>query len=102
MTVEYIRYKISADKQKDFVEAYTKASVQLDQSIYCLGYELTKCEEAPESFILRIEWTSVNDHLEGFRKSTEFAEFFKLVRPFFNDIVEMNHYELTPVVKHKK
>jgi len=101
MTVEYIRYKINPEKQDDFVNAYAKASEQLDNSEFCLGYELSKCEEERENFILRIEWTSTNDHLNGFRKSQDFMVFLNHVRPFFNDIAEMNHYELTKVVKKK-
>jgi len=71
MIVEYIRYEIDNPKKETFVEAYSKASEYLDQSEFCLGYELTQCEEEPRNFILRIEWTSTNDHLNGFRKSSK-------------------------------
>jgi quinol monooxygenase YgiN len=102
MTVEYIRYTIDASRQAAFVEAYQKAADFLDQSNFCLGYELTHCEEEKEQFILRIEWTSTDDHLNGFRKSAEFRAFLGHIRPFFNDIEEMNHYALTSVVKKKQ
>ncbi|NAS13846.1 antibiotic biosynthesis monooxygenase family protein [Poritiphilus flavus] len=101
MTVEYIRYKIEQARKDDFLAAYESASKQLDDSKYCLGYELTQCEEEPTSFILRIEWTSTEDHLNGFRKSPDFALFLGHVRPFFNDIQEMNHYQLTAIRKDK-
>ncbi len=101
MIIEYIRYTISADRQSDFVKAYALASKQLDDSQYCLGYELSQCEEEPESFILRIEWTSTEDHLTGFRRSKDFATFLNHVRPFFNNISEMNHYKLTEVITNK-
>lgn len=55
MIVEYIRYTISSDRQEEFINAYAKGSKQLDGSEHCLGYELTQCEEEPESFILRTE-----------------------------------------------
>ncbi len=100
MVVEYIRYKIDSERQNSFVDSYQKASTFLDQSNYCLGYELSHCEEEKENFILRIEWTSTDDHLNGFRKSSEFREFLNHVRPYFNDIEEMNHYELTSVIKN--
>lgn len=101
MSVEYIRYKIAEAKQAAFISAYTRASEQLDNSEYCFGYELTHCEEEPENFILRIEWSSTADHLNGFRKSKDFMEFFNHVKSFFNNIIEMNHYALTKVVKNK-
>ena len=98
MVVEYIRYKIEKARQDSFIKAYEEAAKVLDQSTYCLGYELTHCEEEPDQFILRIEWTSTDDHLNGFRKSPEFGTFLSHVRPFFNDIQEMNHYQRTIVV----
>lgn len=102
MTVEYIRYTISSGKQAEFIDAYVLASKQLDSAEHCLGYELTQCEEEPENFILRIEWTSTEDHLNRFRKSQEFMAFLGHVRPFFNNIAEMNHYGLIKVVKRNK
>ena len=101
MIIEYIRYNINAARQEGFITAYSKASEQLDNSEHCLGYELTQCEEEPTSFILRIKWTSTENHLNGFRKSKDFMAFLNHVRPFFNDIAEMNHYGLTKVVKSK-
>lgn len=101
MSIEYIRYNISEARQEDFIIAYGKASEQLDNSEHCLAYELAQCEEEPKNFILRIEWTSTENHLKGFRRSKDFMVFLNHVRPFFNDIEEMNHYGLTKVVKKK-
>ncbi|MBQ0733561.1 antibiotic biosynthesis monooxygenase family protein [Aquimarina celericrescens] len=102
MVVEYIRYKIEKSRQNNFINAYTKASEQLHTSEFCLGYELSHCEEDPDNFILRIEWTSTDDHLNGFRKSSDFMKFLKHVKPFFNDIQEMNHYQVTAVALKKQ
>ncbi|UOQ55263.1 putative quinol monooxygenase [Hymenobacter cellulosivorans] len=92
MTVEYIRYRIAAEQQPAFIEALRKANELLTQAPDCLHYELTHCEEDPELFIWRIEWTSVDRHLNGFRKSPAFGAFFQLVKPFYQSIQEMNHY----------
>jgi quinol monooxygenase YgiN len=101
MTVEYIRYAIAPDQRAAFVTAYEQASAQLDASPYCLAYELAECEEEPGQFILRIEWTSTDEHLNGFRKSDMFPAFFAHVRPFFANIQEMRHYQRTPIAKAK-
>ena len=97
MIVEYTRYKVSEQQEKALIEAYEQARSVLDTSPHCLSYELSQCTEEPTSYVLRIEWDSVNGHLEGFRKSPQFAAFFQAVRPFFNDIQEMRHYEVTHV-----
>src|SRR5262245_21573862 len=101
MVIEYIRYKVSENRQEEFIQAYQNASKQLLESEFCLGYELTHCQEEPDHFIMRIEWSSTEDHLNGFRQSPEFREFFNHVKPFFNNIEEMHHYNLTEVAKTK-
>ncbi len=98
MTIEYIRYRIPPDGQDTFLQAYRKAAVALNASAYCLAYELAHCEEEPERFILRIEWSSTVEHLQGFRTSTEFRDFFAHIRPYVQNIEEMQHYQLTDIV----
>ncbi|RAW01114.1 antibiotic biosynthesis monooxygenase [Pseudochryseolinea flava] len=92
ISTEIIRYKISQTDRDKFISAYTEAQKHLQASEYCLGYELIHGEEEPENFIVIIYWTSTNDHLAGFRKSPVFGPFFNLVKPFYNNIQEMKHY----------
>ena len=102
MIVEYIRYKVLPEQREDFIQAYKNASTQLDASTYCKAYELAECEEEAGQFILRIEWTSTEEHMNGFRKSEVFPAFFTNVKPFFNNIQEMRHYRLTEVTERKQ
>jgi len=97
MINEYIRYRITADRTTEFLDAYGEASKSLQASRHCLGYELSRCSEAPEFFILRIHWDSADGHIKGFRTEPEFRPFFKAVQPFIASIEEMRHYELTPI-----
>ena len=97
MINEYIRYRISADRAEAFLSAYAEAQASLRASPHCLGYELSRCTEAPEQFILLIRWDSAEGHLRGFRASPEFKPFLRAIQPYVKDIEEMRHYELTAV-----
>ncbi|MEE4422855.1 putative quinol monooxygenase [Streptomyces bugieae] len=98
MTTEYIRYTITDPARRTaFEQAYAAASEQLDAAPECLGYDLAHGVEEPEHYILRIEWTSVEDHLKGFRGGPHFPTFLAHVRPYIGDIEEMKHYESTSV-----
>lgn len=97
MIVEYVRYRITADRAADFEAAYARAAVSLQAAPQCVDYELTRCAEEPDQYILRITWTSAHDHLEGFRAGPHFAAFFAEVKPYFADLLEMRHYERTSV-----
>ncbi|MFF3614317.1 group II truncated hemoglobin [Streptomyces sp. NPDC002580] len=96
-TVEYIRYRISEQQSAEFLAAYTRAAVQLAAAPSCVDYELARCEEDFEHFILRITWTSTQDHVEGFRTSELFPDFLAAIRPYIADIEEMRHYKPTSV-----
>jgi quinol monooxygenase YgiN len=96
-TVEYIRYRIPPERAAEFVDAYRAAGAPLLASEWCLGYDLAQCVEESDRFILRIQWTSVDDHLQKFRASKDFREFFAHIAPFLDQIEEMQHY--APVLR---
>jgi quinol monooxygenase YgiN len=74
MVVEYIRYAVKDEaRRKELVAAYVEAAKSLDAAPECLAYEMTVCEEDATAAVLRIEWTSTEAHLEGFRKSASSA-----------------------------
>jgi quinol monooxygenase YgiN len=95
--VEYIRYSIDEERREAFESAYERAQTPLLASRHCLRYELSQSVDDPGSYILRIEWDSAEGHLQGFRRSPEFREFFEAVRPYVDDIQEMRHYRVTSV-----
>ncbi|APR74791.1 Hemoglobin-like protein HbO [Minicystis rosea] len=97
MIIEYIRYRVSSARADALVAAYEEARQSLEASPHCLGFELARCAEAKESFVLRIHWDSLEGHLQGFRKGPHFPAFLRAVQPFLGDIEEMRHYDLTPV-----
>lgn len=63
-----------------------------------MSYDVAHGVEEPDNYIVRIEWTSLEDHEQGFRRSAGFGPFFQSVKPFFDQIEEMRHYELTAIV----
>jgi len=101
MIIEYIRYTIEENKQSEFEAAYARASVPLIAFTQCQAYELSHCVEEPQRYILRIVWDSLESHMKGFRGSPEFRDFFSHIRPYIENIEEMQHYELTTVVGKK-
>ncbi|MFF3639944.1 antibiotic biosynthesis monooxygenase [Streptomyces sp. NPDC002564] len=96
-TVEYTRYRIPADRSAEFLAAYTHAAVPLAAAPQCVDYELTRCEEDFEHYVLRITWTSTEDHLTDFRGSELSEEFLAHVRPYVGYIEETRHYTPTAV-----
>ena len=94
MVVEYIRYTIDTPRQPAFEAAYARARGALEASEHCLRFELARASEDPASYVVRIEWDSLEGHLTGFRSSPQFRVFFEAVGPYVHDIQEMRDYEL--------
>jgi quinol monooxygenase YgiN len=97
MITEYVRYQLTDADPDAFEAAYARAAEALDATPHCLSYELSRGVEEPDRYILRIEWTSLKDHEEGFRSGPEFDRFLAAVRPYVRQIREMTHYESTAV-----
>ncbi|MFB9837201.1 group II truncated hemoglobin [Actinoallomurus acaciae] len=97
MIVEYIRYRIDRQDAEEFEAAYGRAVVPLATAPQCVDYELSRCVEEPEWYVLRITWTSAEDHVRGFRGGERFGAFFAEIEPYVQQIEEMRHYERTAV-----
>jgi truncated hemoglobin YjbI/quinol monooxygenase YgiN len=95
--VEYVRYQVAADRAAEFEAAYADAAAALKRSEQCVDYELTRCMDEPGVYVLRITWTSADDHMAGFRQGPMFPPFLAAIGPYVDDITEMRHYEPTPV-----
>lgn len=93
MIVEYLRYTIDDSRQSDFIRDYNDGAVHLTQSEYCEAFEFCQCVEDPSKFIIRIQWSSADDHMKRFRGSQEFKSFFTHIRHYLDDIDEMRHYQ---------
>jgi heme-degrading monooxygenase HmoA len=95
MVVEYIRYKIDPGRNDEFEAAYRRAGELLDGSPHCQRWDAARCVDEPDKHIVRIDWDSADGHLQGFRRSPDFKPFLEATQPFYKDIEEMTHYEVT-------
>lgn len=98
MSIEYIRYNVDEQLGQEFEAAYLAAAEPLAASPHCQAFELSRCVEEPGRYILRIEWDSLDGHMQGFRGSAQFRAFFSHIQPYVGSIDEMQHYEMTEVV----
>ncbi len=101
-SVEIIRYNIPPDQHSTFENAYVEAGKYLKASKYCLSYSVIHGNDEPNHYIVIIHWTSKEEHLSGFRASADFMPFYNRVKPFFNNIEEMKHYDQTANVWSKE
>jgi heme-degrading monooxygenase HmoA len=90
--IEYIRYEFTPDGTDDFEAAYRAVGRFLSGSPHCRSWELARGVEEAGRFVVRIEWDSIEGHVQGFRGSPEFAQFFGTLSAFAGQRLEMGHY----------
>lgn len=57
-------------------------------------YELQRCIESDDRFVLLIRWDTLEDHTVGFRTSPAHAEWRAIVGPYFVKPPFVEHFEL--------
>src|SRR3954447_23084437 len=97
MIVEYIRYRIAEERQDACLADDGRAAQVLARADQCVDYELSRSVDEPACHVLRITWTSAEDHLQGFRDGDLVPGLPAAIRPYLPDIEEMRHYERTSV-----
>jgi hemoglobin len=94
MTVEYLRYAVAHRRVEGFQQAYAEAAIILQAEPRCLSYEISQSLAEPIRFLVRIEWAVARMRLEDLRKDAAFADFFRIVDPYADYLVEMHSYEV--------
>lgn len=91
MIREHALLPVRPGDEAAFEAAFVEARPLIAQQPGFLGLTLSRGIESPSSYLLLVEWESVEAHEEGFRKSAQFPRWRELLHRF---------YEPKPVVEH--
>ncbi|MGB0561265.1 MAG: antibiotic biosynthesis monooxygenase family protein [Spirulinaceae cyanobacterium] len=56
------------------------------------SHQLKRCLEKTNRYILLVEWETLTDHTEGFRRSAEYQDWKKLLHHFYDPFPVVEHY----------
>ena len=91
MVFELARISVKPGMEAEFEANVAKAKPVFARAKGCRGMQLQRSVERPSTFILVVEWDTVENHTVDFRGSDDFKEWRKLVGHCF---------EATPDVEH--
>jgi heme-degrading monooxygenase HmoA len=80
--------------ENDFENAFTKAQRLIAAMDGFHGLTLSRCMESKNTYLLLVQWASVKDHTEGFRGSSQYQEWRRLLHHFYSPFPTVEHYEL--------
>ena len=92
MVTEIARFTAQPGQEDKLREGLTNAMPVFHRDPACHGIMLRRCVEEPNVFMYQIEWESLELH-HAFRASPLFAEYRSHITGFFQDPIELRHYE---------
>ncbi|MFJ8065311.1 antibiotic biosynthesis monooxygenase family protein [Psychrobacillus sp. NPDC096426] len=94
MVQETMLLEVNPGTQKDFEFAFKKAAVFISQAKGCLGYEMQRCVENENKYLVMIKWETIEDHIIHFKNSEAFSEMKELIGPYYLNRPLVEHYEI--------
>jgi heme-degrading monooxygenase HmoA len=94
MILEAAILDVITGKEKEFEEAFVKASPIIASMKGYVSHQLQHCIEAPNRFLLLVQWETLEAHTVGFRGSEKYQEWRKLLHHFYDPFPVVEHYEL--------
>jgi heme-degrading monooxygenase HmoA len=91
MVLEHALITIRPGTSEQFEAAFVQARKVISASPGFVSLALHRGVEAPDRYLLLVQWATLEDHIDGFRQSDAFTRWRALIGPFF---------EAPPVVDH--
>ena len=92
MILEAAVLNVKAHQNREFESAFEKAKHIISASPGYLSHELNRCLEVENQYLLLVRWRTLEDHTEGFRKSTPYTEWKQLLHHFYDPFPIVHHY----------
>jgi hypothetical protein len=94
MILEVAILNIIPGKESEFESAFRQASAIITNMPGYISHQLQRCVENKSRYILLVNWQTLEDHTIGFRTSTQYLEWKKLLHHFYQPFPTVEHYGL--------
>ena len=89
--LEIATIRVTPGSEEGFVASYREGRRLLTEIPECRRVTMTRGIESPSTFVLLVEWDSVEAHIEKFRNTERWVSWRDLIGP---------HFAEPPVVEH--
>lgn len=91
MIYEIATLQIKSGSEAEFEKGVAEAALLFRRAEGCLGMALRRSIENPQSYCLVVQWRTVEDHIVGFRESSDFQAWRGLVAHCFEAAPRVEH-----------
>lgn len=93
MILEVAILNILPGMEAEFEQAFFQAEKIISSMKGYVDHELKRCLENSSRYLLLVNWDTLEDHTEGFRRSSEYLEWKRLLHHFYDPFPQVEHYE---------
>jgi heme-degrading monooxygenase HmoA len=93
MILEVAVLNVRAGRGPAFERAFDHAQSIIASMPGCISHQLHRCMEVPDRYVLLVQWRTLEDHTEGFRRSPQYDEWKRLLHHFYDPFPTVEHYE---------
>lgn len=92
MIYEYAYLYITSGREEDFEKALLAAAPILESAEGCQSVDLHRDVETQGSYLLRVGWATLEDHVEKFPASEQAPRFAAAIEHFFAREPTLRHF----------
>jgi len=92
MILEVATLNIVSGEEEGFENAFSEAQLIIRQMNGYIKHELHKCIEKESNYLLLVWWETIADHETGFRQSSQYQEWKKLLHHFYDPFPTVLHF----------
>ena len=101
MILELAILNVKKGQESAFESDFKRASQYISAISGYLRHSLQKCIEQDHKYVLLVEWNELEDHTIGFRESSEYLEWKKILHHYYDPFPAVEHYEMVVEGKRK-
>jgi heme-degrading monooxygenase HmoA len=91
MFMEVAEILIKAGAEAQFETAVQKSAHLFQRAKGCTAMRLERSVEQPSSYLLLVQWDTIENHMVDFRESDDFAQWRELVGEYFAAPPKVGH-----------
>lgn len=93
MILEVAVLDVKTGQEAVFEGAFHQARAIIASIPGFLSLELQHCIEKKTRYLLLVKWNKLEDHTVGFRQSSQYQEWKRLLHHFYDPFPTVEHYE---------
>ena len=92
IVLEVAELPVKTTQSDAFLNAFAQARPLIERQPGFIAIELKPNAAGAEGFLLLVVWQRLEDHTDGFRRSSDYQKWSTLLHPFYDPFPKVNYY----------